>query len=175
MPRDSRLYLDDILESCRRIQKFTAGMSFEEFASDLKTQDAVIRNFEVLGEAAGRLPDQVKAQYSGIEWAKIIAFRNILEALAKLNKTGTSAKAGVHNVLKRLDSCFRRNDGEGLLQEAHLFTNTLASNWKPCGRQFKRRFQFLSKKRSRSSVKRGEFTPPRRETCRFGSSLVHLV
>jgi len=42
------------------------------------------------------------------------------EALAKLNKTGTSAMAGVQNVLKRLDSCFRRNDGEGLLQEAPL-------------------------------------------------------
>jgi len=49
------------------------------------------------------------------------------EALAKLNKTGTSANPGsesgagarVQNVLKRLDSCFRRNDGEGLLQEAH--------------------------------------------------------
>jgi len=46
-------------------------------------------------------------------------FVNNSEALAKLNKTGTSAKAGVQNVLKRLDSCFRRNDGEGLLQEAH--------------------------------------------------------
>jgi len=44
----------------------------------------------------------------------------LLEALAKLNKTVTPAKAGVQNVLKRLDSCFRRNDGEGLLQEALL-------------------------------------------------------
>jgi len=40
------------------------------------------------------------------------------EVLAKLNKTVTPAKAGGQNVLKRLDSCFRRNDGEGLLQEA---------------------------------------------------------
>ncbi len=78
MPRDFRLYLDDILECCRKIRKFTEGMSFEEFGSDLKTQDAVIRNFEIIGEAAGRLPEEIKSQFRAIEWAKIIGFRNIL-------------------------------------------------------------------------------------------------
>jgi uncharacterized protein with HEPN domain len=78
MPRDFRLYLDDILECCSKIRKFTEGLSFEEFESDVKTQDAVIRNFEVIGEAARRLPDEIKSQYAGIEWAKIIGFRNIL-------------------------------------------------------------------------------------------------
>ncbi len=78
MPRDFRLYLDDILESCRKIRKFTEGMPFEEFELDVKTQDAVIRNFEVIGEAANRLPEAIKSQYSGVEWPKIIGFRNIL-------------------------------------------------------------------------------------------------
>ena len=71
MPRDFRLYLDDILESCRKIRKFTDGMSFEKFESDPKTQDAVIRNFEVIGEAARRLPEEIKSHYTSIEWAKI--------------------------------------------------------------------------------------------------------
>lgn len=78
MPRDSRLYLDDILESCRKIRSFTEGMSFQEFERDLKTQDAVIRNFEIIGEAARRLPEDIKSRFFGIEWAKIIGFRNIL-------------------------------------------------------------------------------------------------
>jgi uncharacterized protein with HEPN domain len=78
MPRDFRLYLDDILESCQKIRRFTEGLSFEEFARDVKTQDAVIRNFEVIGEAANRLPEAIKSQYSGVEWPKIIGFRNIL-------------------------------------------------------------------------------------------------
>jgi len=60
MPRDYRLYLDDILESCRKIRQFTEGMSFEEFERDVKTQDAVIRNFEVIGEAANRLPEGIR-------------------------------------------------------------------------------------------------------------------
>lgn len=78
MPRDYRVYVDDILEACRKILQFTGAMSFEEFESDPKTQDAVIRNFEVIGEAARRLPDSMKARYADIEWAKMVAFRNIL-------------------------------------------------------------------------------------------------
>ncbi|MGO9121421.1 MAG: DUF86 domain-containing protein [Desulfomonilaceae bacterium] len=78
MPRDYKLYLDDILESCRKIRRFTEGMSFEEFQRDVKTQDAVIRNFEVIGEAANRLPEEIRSLYQGVEWAKIVGFRNIL-------------------------------------------------------------------------------------------------
>lgn len=76
--RDCRLYLDDILESCGKIRQYTDGMLFDEFVSDLKTQDAVVRNFEIIGEAAKRLPENIKSKYSGIEWAKLIGFRNIL-------------------------------------------------------------------------------------------------
>lgn len=78
MPRDYRLYLDDILESCGRIRSYTAGMTFEQFQADLKTQDAVIRNFQVIGEAANRLPESVKSILRDVEWPKIIAFRNVL-------------------------------------------------------------------------------------------------
>lgn len=76
--RDYKLYLDDILESCNKIRRYTDGMSFDEFVSDLKTQDAVIRNFEIIGEAAKRLPENIKSRFEGIEWVKLIGFRNIL-------------------------------------------------------------------------------------------------
>ncbi len=78
MPRDYRLYLDDMLEACRKIRRFTEGMTFHDFERDVKTQDAVIRNFEVIGEAANRLPEEIRSRYHGIEWAKIIGFRNVL-------------------------------------------------------------------------------------------------
>ena len=68
MPRDFRLYLDDILESCGKIREFTEGMSFEEFERDVKTQDAVFRNFEVIGEAANRLPEAIKSQ---VQWSRM--------------------------------------------------------------------------------------------------------
>jgi uncharacterized protein with HEPN domain len=53
-------------------------MSFEDVQHDEKTQDAVIRNFEIIGKAAKRLPEQITTLYHDVEWAKIIGFRNIL-------------------------------------------------------------------------------------------------
>lgn len=78
MSRDYRLYLDDILESCRKIRQFTDGMSFLEFEHDVKTQDAVMRNFEIIGEAVNHLPDEIKSLYHDVELAQIVGFRNIL-------------------------------------------------------------------------------------------------
>lgn len=53
-------------------------MDEDAFGSDRKTQDAVIRNLEVIGEASRKLPDELKGQSNEIEWSKIIGFRNIL-------------------------------------------------------------------------------------------------
>ena len=78
MHRDYRLYLDDILEAIDRIREYVQGMDDEGFFSDRKTQDAVVRNLEVIGEASRNLSDELKARSNGIEWSKIIAFRNIL-------------------------------------------------------------------------------------------------
>ncbi len=50
--RDPKLLLDDILEAIEKIQRYTNGISIEDFFEDSKTQDAVIRNFEIIGEAA---------------------------------------------------------------------------------------------------------------------------
>jgi uncharacterized protein with HEPN domain len=78
MPRDIRLYLDDMLEAIRAIREYTGGMTFESFASDRKTIDAVVRNLEIIGEAARNLPEEVKDKSGEIEWRKIIGLRNLL-------------------------------------------------------------------------------------------------
>jgi uncharacterized protein with HEPN domain len=78
MPRDPRLYLDDILEAIIQIQKYTALMNYDAFVGDRKTQDAVVRNLEIIGEAAGRLPESMQARARAIEWRKITGLRNIL-------------------------------------------------------------------------------------------------
>lgn len=76
--RDPRLYLSDILDSGRAIQEFVKGFSFEEFCRDRKTCSAVIREFEVIGEAIGKLPETLKQRYPDIEWQDIKDFRNLL-------------------------------------------------------------------------------------------------
>ena len=78
MPRDYRLQLDDILEAIDRIKEYTKNLTEEDFSADQKTQDAVIRNLEIIGEAARNLPDEIKNSNSEIEWYKIIALRNVL-------------------------------------------------------------------------------------------------
>lgn len=74
--RDSMLLIEDILESSNKIIEYTKDLSFEQFISDNKTIDAVIRNFEIIGEAANRLPEQFKNYNSSIDWNRIRGFRN---------------------------------------------------------------------------------------------------
>jgi uncharacterized protein with HEPN domain len=78
MPKDSRLYLDDILGAAENIRKYVRGMDYETFTGALKTQDAVIRNLEIIGEAARHVPGEMTEKVPTIEWAKIMGLRNIL-------------------------------------------------------------------------------------------------
>ena len=78
MKRDLRLYLEDILESCRFIQEFVHSMDFEAFVSDEKTTSAVIRKFEVMGEAAKNIPEQIWVEYPNVPWQKMASMRDRL-------------------------------------------------------------------------------------------------
>jgi len=74
--RNPKLLIEDILESCHKIMDYTKGITFEEFVADPKTIDAVVRNFEIIGEAANRLPEEFKDAHQEIEWFRIRGFRN---------------------------------------------------------------------------------------------------
>lgn len=74
--RNPRVLLVDILDSANKISAYTTGISFEEFLNDSKTTDAVIRNFEIIGEAANRLPEEIKDKYPSVDWHRIRGFRN---------------------------------------------------------------------------------------------------
>lgn len=63
-------------EAVLKIKKYTAGLDFESFMSDEKTVDAVIRNFEIIGEAANRIDPNFRAAHSEIQWKRIRGFRN---------------------------------------------------------------------------------------------------
>jgi uncharacterized protein with HEPN domain len=76
--RDHRLQLDDIIEAVGRVRTYTQGMSYDAFAEDEKTQDAVIRNLEIVGEAARGLPSEMKQRVSSVQWKKITELRNLL-------------------------------------------------------------------------------------------------
>ncbi len=78
MPRDYKVYLEDIVEAIRKIQIFTSDLSLQTFSSDVKTFDAVIRNLEIIGEAIKRVPEEIRSKYPNVEWRKIGGLRDIL-------------------------------------------------------------------------------------------------
>lgn len=76
--RELALLLEDIIHSIDNIFQFTAQMTPEQYESDLKTKFAVERNFEIIGEAASRVPAAIKKKYPHIEWRIIKDFRNFM-------------------------------------------------------------------------------------------------
>lgn len=78
MYRDWRVYIEDIITAIEKIERYTANQSIDTFLSNEEKQDAVIRNLEVIGEAAGKVPEVVREKAPTVEWRKIIGLRNIL-------------------------------------------------------------------------------------------------
>ena len=74
--RDSLFLLEDMLESVQKIMRYTNELDYEAFLSDDRTVDAVVRNFEIIGEAANRLDQEFRNLHSGVEWNRIRGFRN---------------------------------------------------------------------------------------------------
>jgi len=77
-PRKWRFRLEDIDDSLRMIFQYVEDMNFESFSEDRKTIDAVIRNIEIIGEAANHLPAEFKEQHEDIPWYQMQGMRNIL-------------------------------------------------------------------------------------------------
>lgn len=76
--RDYLTYLDDILNSILSVKNFIEGMTFEDFINDEKTQFAVIRAIEIIGEAGKKIPNPVKEKSPEIEWREISGMRDML-------------------------------------------------------------------------------------------------
>lgn len=78
MSREWRLYLDDMVEFAGKALSYTHGLDQAGFVASGLTYDATLRNLELLGEAATRIPAQVREYAPGIPWRQVIATRNRL-------------------------------------------------------------------------------------------------
>jgi uncharacterized protein with HEPN domain len=76
--RTDKDFLIDIREAINRVIAYTAGMSYAVFLTDLKTQDAVIRNMEIIGEAAKNLSHELRTKYPTIPWKSMAGMRDRL-------------------------------------------------------------------------------------------------
>ncbi len=76
--KDVNIFIDDILDSMNKIEKYIADISFNEFKENEMVIDAVLRNIEVIGEAARNLPDSFRNKNENIPWRQMIGMRNIV-------------------------------------------------------------------------------------------------
>ena len=76
--REDVAVIQDIKESIGRIMSYTSKMEYKDFLQDYKTQDAVVRNIEILGEAVKLLSDEAKEKYPNIPWKEIAGTRDKL-------------------------------------------------------------------------------------------------
>jgi len=76
--RDYILFIEDILTCIEKIERYMGSVSFEEFCGNDMAVDAVIRNFEIIGEAVKRIPEEMKKRYADVEWKEAAGFRDVL-------------------------------------------------------------------------------------------------
>ena len=78
MSRNASLYVADMIEACERVVAYSEGFDAAALRSDVRTVDAIVRNLEVLGEAAKRVSPEHKARAPKIPWREIAGMRDVL-------------------------------------------------------------------------------------------------
>jgi uncharacterized protein with HEPN domain len=76
--RNWLFYLEDIVESARKIGRYTEGLTFPQFRSQDLIVDAVVRNLEIIGEAAKHLPEEAKTLTPDVDWSRAARFRDVI-------------------------------------------------------------------------------------------------
>lgn len=77
-PRNWKFRLEDISEALDLIEEYIQGLEYSSWAKDRKTIDAVIRNLEIIGEAANHIPDSIQEKYPEMPWFQMKGMRNVL-------------------------------------------------------------------------------------------------
>ena len=74
--RDFQVYIEDIIDAINSIEEYTGQLTYESFAKDKKTVDAVVRNFEIIGEATKHIPERARKEHPSVPWRDMAAMRD---------------------------------------------------------------------------------------------------
>jgi uncharacterized protein with HEPN domain len=76
--RDFQVYVEDIIDAINSIEEYTRDLTYEGFVKDKRTVDAVVRNFEIVGEATKHIPERVRKEYTSVPWRDMAGMRDRL-------------------------------------------------------------------------------------------------
>ena len=76
--RDFQVYVEDIIDAIDSIEEYTGELTYERFVKDKKTVDAVVRNFEVIGEATKHIPERARKEHPSVPWRDMAGMRDRL-------------------------------------------------------------------------------------------------
>jgi len=77
--RDPKLFIQDMIEAIEKIERYTSSMeTLDDFAKNEMVVDAVLRNLEIIGEAAKYIPKDLRSKYSEIPWKRVVGLRNVV-------------------------------------------------------------------------------------------------
>jgi len=113
-PRDYRDFLNDVVSACRSIISFVEGMTLEAYLADEKTRYAVMRGYEIMGEAVRHLPAELKAANTDIPWTTMTAVRNrVIHGYFGIDASilFTTVEAELKPLLPRLEALVRQHRG----------------------------------------------------------------
>ncbi len=99
--REWKFYINDMIDFAEKVLAYTGGMNQDSFASSGISYDAVLRNLELIGEAATHIPESVRKNYSDISWRRVIATRNrLIHAYLGIDKGNQKARCSYRSLWK---------------------------------------------------------------------------